>query len=118
MSDFTLGVIHLLTHYRYWLRITSLIPTSSHWGPGANIIAKEYRIGTNILSIDKNDFLWKTLLEYQAILAGIDVASGQIDLQLRPPALRLALKLLQCRGRHPGTARRKACREQSKELRL
>jgi len=62
-------------------------------------------------------FYGKPLLEYQAILAGIDVARGQIDLQFRPPGLRLALKHLPC-GRHRGTVLRKACQVKSKELLL
>ena len=60
----------------------------------------------------------KIMLALQAILAGIDVARGQIDLRLRLPSLRLALKRLPCRGRHRGTVLRKACQVKSEELPL
>ena len=60
----------------------------------------------------------KIMLAHQAILAGIDVARGQIDLQLRPPGLRLALKRLPRLGPHRGTALCKACEVKSKELPL
>ena len=68
--------------------------------------------------LTKRIFYGKRLSVSQAILAGMDVARGQIDLPFRLPGLRLALKRLPRRGRNRGAARRWACQVKRKELAL